>query len=194
MHFPLAQIICASELCCSADGPRHRCGVQGQGGGDFVQQFDGITGFAIHLVDERHDRDVAQAADFKQLPRACLDALGGVDDHNGGIDRRQRAVGVFRKILMARRVEQVKDAARVLKRHDRGYDGDAAVPFYPHPVGPGAAAFPLGADIAGKLNSAAGPQQMFGQCGLACVGMGDDRKGAAAGDLGDRVGHAGSWS
>ena len=60
--------------------------------------------------------NVAQAADLEQLARARLDALGGVDHHDGGIDRGQRAVGVFREVLVARRVEQVEDACRHIRR------------------------------------------------------------------------------
>jgi hypothetical protein len=91
---------------------------------------------------------------------------------------------------VARRVQQVEDAAGILERHHRGDDGDAAVALNPHPVGPGAPALALGADIAGKLDRAARPQQVLGQRGLAGVGMGDDGEGAAAGDFGGGIGHA----
>ena len=72
----------------------------------------------------------------------------------------------------------------MLEGHDRGDDGDAALALDAHPVGAGAAALALGADVAGELDGAAGAQQVLGQRGLAGVGVGDDREGAAAGDLG----------
>ena len=47
------------------------------------------------------------------------------------------------------------------------------------------------AHLAGHLNGAAEPQQLFGQRGLAGVGVGNDGKGAAAGDFGVEEGHGG---
>ena len=41
----------------------------------------------------------------------------------------------------------------------------------------------VGLDRAGELNSAAEEQELLGERGLAGVGVGDDRKGAAAGNL-----------
>ena len=43
-------------------------------------------------------------------------------------------------------------------------------------------AFALGADLSGELDRAAEQQQLFGQRGLAGVGMRDDREGAPPGN------------
>ena len=96
---------------------------------------------------------------------------------------------------MARRVEQVEHAAVVLERHHRGDDRDAALALDRHPVRAGRAAVALGLDLAGELDRAAEQQQLLGQRGLAGVGVGDDREGAAPLDLaGERRGRAGSPS
>ena len=87
--------------------------------GDFVNRLKCGATFTIHLVDEGDDRNAAQAADFEKLAGLRLNTLCGVDDHDGRIDRSQRPVGVFREILMPRRVEQVEDNAVFLKRHHR---------------------------------------------------------------------------
>jgi hypothetical protein len=50
---------------------------------DLVQQGERILRLAVHLVDEGDDRNVAQAAHFEQLQRLRLDALGGVEHHDG---------------------------------------------------------------------------------------------------------------
>ena len=101
---------------------------------------------------------------------------GRVDDHDGGVDGGQRAVGVLGEVLMAGRIEQVEDRAGMLERHHRGDDRDAAFALHLHPVGPGLATARLGADLAGKLDGAAEEQQLFGQRGLAGVRMRDDRE------------------
>jgi hypothetical protein len=52
--------------------------------------------------------------------RVWFSMPGGVDHHNGGIHRRQRAIGVLAEILVARRVEQVEDNAVAFEGHHRG--------------------------------------------------------------------------
>jgi hypothetical protein len=94
-------------------------------------------------------RNVPQAADFEQLSRASLDALGSVNHHDGRIDCGQRAIGVLREIFVARRVQQVEDETIELEGHDRGDDGDAPLTLDLHPVGPGVAPFALGLDLSG---------------------------------------------
>ena len=44
------------------------------------------------------------AADLQQADRLRFDAVGGVDDHQRGVHRRQHPVGVFREVLVARGV------------------------------------------------------------------------------------------
>ena len=121
-HAAGGDIIGAEEIAAAADRPGHRRGVERQRLFDFVQQIEGIAALAVHLVDEGDDGNVAQTADLEQLAGPRLDALGGVDHHHGGVDRRQRAIGVFGKVLMARRVQQVEHQALVFERHHRGDD------------------------------------------------------------------------
>ena len=175
-------MIGAGEGLAAADRPGDRRGVERQLLLDLVQDLEGVAAFAVHLVDEGDDRDVAQPADFEQLQRARLDALGGVDDHDGGIDRRQRAIGVVGEVLVAGRIEQVEDIVAIFEGHHRGDDRDAALALDLHPVGARLDAVLLGLDLAGKLDRAAEQQQLFGQRGLAGVGVRDNSKGAAAGD------------
>ncbi len=138
---------------------------------------------AVELVDEGHDRRVAQAADFHQLDRAFLDALGAVDDHQRRVDRGQRPVGVLGEVLVARRVEQVDDAPAIRELHDRRRDRDAALLLEAHPVRGRMARRLASLDRAGHLDRAAEQQQLLGQRGLAGVRVRDDREAAAAVDF-----------
>ena len=90
---------------------------------------------------------------------------------------------------MARRIEQVEHAIPILERHHGGNDRDAALPLDSHPVGSCPPPLTLGADIAGKLNGAAGPQQTLGQRRFAGIGVGNNGEGSAASDLGGDVCH-----
>ena len=176
-HAAIDDIVGAEEIAAAADRPGHRRGVERQRLFDLVQEIERVAALAVHLVDEGDDRNVAQPADFEQFPRPRLDALGGVDHHDRGIDRGQRAIGIFGKVLVARRVQQVEDEALELERHHRGHDRDAALALDLHPVGTGVAPFALGLDLPGEIDGAAEQQQLFGQRGLAGVRVGNDRKG-----------------
>ena len=89
------EVVNATEIAAHTDGP-----VDGRAGYtqhflDLVHQFDRVADVTIELVNEGHDGRIAQAANIHQLDRAVLDALGTIDHHKRGIDRRQRAVGVL---------------------------------------------------------------------------------------------------
>ena len=179
-HEVLGEVERAGEVLAAADRPGDGRGVERQRLLDLVEEVERVAALAVHLVDEGDDRDVAQPAHLEQLARARLDAARAVDDHHGGIDRRQRAVGVLREVLVAGRVEEVEDAVAVFERHDGGHDRDAALLLDRHPVGAGGDAVALRLDLAGELDGAAEQEELLGQRRLAGVGVRDDREGAAA--------------
>jgi len=181
-HRVVGQMVGATKGLRPADRPGDRRGVERQLLLDLVQNFEGIAAFAVHLVDEGDDRNVAHAADFEELQRARFDTLGGIDDHDGRVDRGQRAIGIVGEVLVAGRVEDVEDIALVFEGHHRGDDRDAALALDLHPVRTGLDAILLGLDLAGELNRAAEQQQFFCERGLTGVRVRDDREGAAAGD------------
>ncbi|MGY4454748.1 hypothetical protein ACVWZR_009408 [Bradyrhizobium sp. i1.3.1] len=187
-HAAIGNVIGAEEIAAAADRPGHRRGVERERLLDLVEQLEHVAALAVHLVDEGDDRNVAQAADFEQLSGARLDALGSVDHHDGGVDGRERTVGVLRKVLVARRVQQIEHETLELERHDRGHDRDAALALDLHPVRTGVAPLALGLDLAGEIDGAAEQQQFLGQRGFARVRVGDDREGAPPRHLGGKRG------
>ena len=116
--------------------------------------------------------------------------LAHVDHHQRRVDRGQHAVGVLAEVGVAGRVEQVDDAALVRELHHRAGHRDAALLFQRHPVGRRVARGLARLHRAGHLDRAAEQQQLLGQRGLAGVGVGNDREGAAARGFGGNVGHA----
>ena len=68
------KVVGAAEIASPADRPDHRRGVERQRLLDLVEQLERLAALAVHLVDERDDRNVAQPADLEQLARARLDA------------------------------------------------------------------------------------------------------------------------
>ena len=144
---------------------------------------DGLAHLAVHLVDEGDDRRRAQPADVEQLDRLRLDALGGVDDHDRGVDGGQHPVGVLREILVAGRVEQVDRVPGVVELHHRARHRDAALLLDLHPVrGRVPRALPR-LHGAGEQDRAAEEQQLLGQRRLAGVRMGNDRERPSPSDF-----------
>ena len=181
-HQLLFEVVGAHEPPALPQRPGDRRHVERQRLLDLVQEIERVARLSVELVDEGDDRDVAQPAHLEELARARLDAARGVQHHDRGVDRRQRAVGVLRKVLVARRVEQVVDAVAVLEGHHRGDDGDAALLLDAHPVRPRLPPVGLRAHLARELDGAAEQQQLLGQRRLAGIGMRDDGEGPPPGD------------
>ena len=85
---------------------------------------------------------------------------------------------------MARRVEQVEDVLSYSKVITEVTEIRAR--FSISIQSDRAPAFALGLDLPGQLDGAAEQQELFGQGGLAGIGMRDDRKGAPARDFGGK--------
>ena len=93
----VGQVVAAAKTPSHSDRPGHRHRVERQVVGDLVDDLERIARFHVQLVDEGHDRQVAQPADLQQLSSLGLDALGRIDHHHRRIDRGQRPVGVSLK-------------------------------------------------------------------------------------------------
>ncbi len=131
----LVEVIDTLEGFAAADGP-------GDGGTHdlqlafhLVHHFHGIAHFAVQLVHEGEDGGIAQPGHFHQLASTIFDTLGGIDDHQAAVDRRQGTVGIFGEVLVTRGIEQVDQAIRIGKLHHRGGDGDTTLLLHLHPVG-----------------------------------------------------------
>ena len=80
---------------------------------NFIDYFKCIAAFAIHFITKRQDRQIPQAADFKQFPGLAFHAFCTIDLHHGRIYGGERAICVFGKIRVAGCVDQIK--AKALK-------------------------------------------------------------------------------
>jgi hypothetical protein len=85
----------APEITRDTDWPRYRGRRQPNKFLDLVQEFQGIATGLIALVQEGQDRHAAGPAHLEELERLGLDALGHIQDHDGGIRSSQDAVRVL---------------------------------------------------------------------------------------------------
>ena len=134
------------------------------------------------------DGDVAHDADLEELAGLRLDALGGVDDHDGGVGGHEGPIGVLGEVLVAGGVEDVDAEAVVLELQHGGGHGDAALLLDLHPVGDGGAGVLLPLDLTGLGDGPAVEQELFGEGRLTGVGVGDDGEGPSPLDLGSIFG------
>ena len=82
---PGAPVIDTLEVLAAADGPVDGVGLNAQLLLQLLAELKGVPGLPVHLIDEGEDGDVPQGADLEKLPGLGLHALGGVDDHDGGV-------------------------------------------------------------------------------------------------------------
>ena len=173
-------MIDALEVAVRADGPVDRAGADTQHVFQLLHQLEGILARAVHLVDEREDRDRAQSADLEQLDGLLLNALGAVDQHDRAVRGDQRAVGILGEVLMAGGIEDIDMIAVEVELHGRGRDRNAALLLDFHPVRGGVMRGLARLDRAGLTNRAAVEQQLFGQRGFTGVRVRDDGECAPA--------------
>ena len=181
-------VVGAKEIATNPDGPGRRRDVNRQIFLNFVNNLERVAAFAVHLVTEGQDGQIAQAADLEQLLRLAFNTLRTVNHHHSRVDSGQRAIGVFGKVRVTGGVDKVEAILAEIKGHRRSRDRDTAVFFHLHKVRPRAAGFTLGTDLTGHLDRPAEKQELFGQRRLTRVGVRDDRKGTAPRDFGRQFG------
>jgi len=190
VQLPALHLVDTLEARAVSQGPVHGDRVHAQDLLDLSQQVQGILGRTVHLVDEGQNRQPALATHVEELQGLGLDALGGVQDHDGAVDGQQRPVGVLTEVLVPRGVQQVQQEAVILEAQDGGGHRDPALLLDLHEVRSGVRLRAARPDRSGQVHRPAVQQELLGEGGLAGVGMRDDRKGPPTADLFDDPGGA----
>ena len=170
----------AAKIAGDADGPGQRSGTQADLLLDLVHQTECVPARPVPLVDHGDHGDPPVAAYLEELERLRLEALGGVDEHDGGIHRGEDAVGVLREVGVTGRVHEIDHVVAVGELECSGGDGDTAGALHVHPVRDGATAPGLSVDGARFGDDFCVQRECLGQGGLARVGVTDHREGATA--------------
>ena len=119
---------------------------------------------------------MTQGADLEQLDGLGLNALGGVNDHDGRVRRHQGAVGILTEVLVAGGIQNVDALALIVELQDGGRNGNTALLFNVHPVRDRVLSTLLAFDGASRLDGPTVQQELFGQCCLTGVRVRDNRK------------------
>ena len=185
----LEEVVDTLEELALSDGPSDGTDLHGELAFDLVEELHRVLALAVELVDEGRDRRSPHAADDAELSRAFLDALYGVDDHQGRVDGGKPAVRVFGEVGVAGSVEKIDLAALVLEAHDRRRDRDAALLLHFHEVGYGGARGLAGFDGSGDMDGSSEEEEFFGYGGFTGVRMRNDREGETLVDFLSEFGH-----
>src|SRR5690606_21209274 len=144
----------------------------------------------VAFVDEREDGHAPPATYREQLARLLLHTLPVVEQHDRTFRCDQRAIRVFREVLVTGRVEKVQPAAGKVELEHARRHRDAALTLERHPVRRRMPRRSPRLHGPGEVDGAAVQQQLLRERGLACVRMTDDREGATPTDLGAQPGFA----
>src|SRR5450432_3939173 len=98
------------------------------------QQVKTVLAVPIHFIDEHDHRSIPHAAYFHQAARLRLHAIHTVDHEDDAIHRRERPIGIFRKIFVTGGIEQVHQVALIFKAHDGSSHGDTSLSFDLHEI------------------------------------------------------------
>ncbi len=146
---------------------------------DQVHQLERRQPGTVPLVDHGDHRDAAQRADLEELEGLRLEPLAGVDQHHGGVDRGQHAVGVLGEVAVAGGVDEVDHVVAVDELQRGRGDRDPARLLHGHPVGHGGAPVALAVHGSGLGDHPRVQRERLGEGGLAGVGVADDGEGTA---------------
>ena len=176
----------AAEVAGLADRPGQRGGAQADLLVDAVHQLERRQAGPVPLVDHGHHRDAAQRAHLEQLERLRLEPLAGVDEHDGGVDGGEHAVGVLGEVAVAGGVDEVDHVVAVDELQRGRGDRDAACLLHRHPVRDRGAAVALAVDGSGLGDHPRVQGERLGEGRLARVGVADDGERTAWAGVGHR--------
>ena len=149
----------------------------------FVEQIERVFGFTVHLVHEDDNRCITHTADFHQLACLGFHPFGTIHYNDNRIDGGQCAIGVFRKVLVTRCIEDVDFIVVVIELHHGGGYRDTTLFFDVHPVGCSCLLDLIAFYGTGYLYLSPEEQQLFGQRGLTGIRVCDNRKRSSSFNL-----------
>ena len=115
---------------------------------------------------------------LEQLSCLCLHTLGSIDHHHGRIRRHQCTVRILRKILMARRIQDIDAEAVVIKLQHRGSNRNTSLFFDLHPVRNGVARGSFSLHRSSQIDRSSIEQKFLCQCSFSRIRVRNNRKGS----------------
>ena len=172
----LINIVDPSETRSALNRPCQRTHIDNQFVLKFVQQVERIFRLTVHLVHKYNDRRVAHTAHLHQFARLRFHTFRSVYHDDYAVYGCQRAVRVFRKVLMSRRIKDIHLIVAIIKLHHRSGYRDTTLLFDIHPVRRSCLSDFVRLHCSRHLDLSAKKQQFFRQRSFTGIRMCDNRK------------------
>jgi len=179
------QIVHPFEILAAVDGPGIGVEVDLQFFFDLFEEVETVLAVTVHFIDEYDHRRLPHGDHFHKPAGLRFHPVHAVNDEDDAVHCCQRTKGVFREVLVTRRIEQVDEVAIVFKGHDAGGHADAALPFDLHEIGSGVLLDLVALYRTGRLYGSAEEQEFLCQRRLSRIRVRDDGEGFAFVDLVD---------
>ena len=101
---------------------------------NFIQQIKRIFTVTVELINKHNNGRVSHSTHFHQFSRLLFYPFYPIHHQNNTINGSQCAVGVFSKIFVTWRIEEVNQHALVLKGHHRSSHTDTTLTFNFHEI------------------------------------------------------------
>ena len=141
-----------------------------------VKQFKRISAFTVHLVDKDDNRCMPHPADLHELFSLFLNTFDAIDYKNDTVNRSQRPVCIFRKVLVTWRVENIDTFTCIFESHDRSSNRYSSLLFDFHEIAGRRFTDLVAFYCTGGLNCTAKKKKFFSQRCFSRIRMADDCK------------------
>ena len=176
IHTVPLPVVDPTEGASAADRPVDRAGVNPEYIFDLIQELVGISRLPVKLVDKGEDRDMPKDTDLKKLYGLRLHSLCPVDHHHRTVRRHQCPVGVLRKVLMPRRIQDIDAFPVIIELEGGGGHGDPSLLLDLHPVGNRVLCRLPSLDGSGELYRSPIEKELLRQCRLPGIRMRNNRE------------------
>ncbi len=142
----------------------------------FVQNIKRVSTLSVEFVHKDYHRRFPHSTNLHKFPRLLLYTLSHIDHDDNAIYSRQRAISIFRKILVTWRIQDVNLIVAVIETHYRGSHRNAALFLYFHPVGCRCFLNLVRLNSTCHMDCATKQKQLLRQCCFTSIRVTDNRK------------------
>ena len=142
----------------------------------FIEEVKSIFTLSIELVDENNHRNASHSAYLNELFGLLLHPFCHIDDHNHRIYRCKGTVGVLRKVLVPRSIEDINLMSAIVECQHGSSHRNPPLSLDFHKVGSRTFLYFVGFYRSCLLNSPTEEEEFLCKGSFPCIGVGDNSK------------------
>src|SRR5690606_10456077 len=145
----------------------------------FIHQIESIVSFSIEFVDENNHRDVSHTTNFNEFFGLLFYPFGNVYYYDYAIYGCKGTIGIFCKILVPRRIENIDFFSFIIECQNRCGYRNPSLSFDFHKVRSGSFFDFVALYSSCLLNRSSKKQQFFSKSRLSGIGVSNNPKGSS---------------